>query len=84
MLWYGMIWYMFEDILYSTQLEEGKPLPSPQVLKGRIIIKNKKLKPEQEQDDGEFPTAEVLPQQNVMLDAKCNINPLLTQSASTV
>jgi len=30
------------------KLEEGRPLPSPNQLRGRILIKNKKLKPEQE------------------------------------
>lgn len=34
--------------LESHPLEEGRPLPSPSHLKGKIIIKNKKLKPEQE------------------------------------
>jgi hypothetical protein len=29
-------------------LEEGRALPSPNQLKGKILIKNKKLKPEQE------------------------------------
>lgn len=35
------------------KLEEGKPLPSPSLLKGKIIVKNKKLKPEQEYE-GEY------------------------------
>lgn len=33
---------------FPVKLEEGRPLPSPSHLKRRIIIKNKKLKPEQE------------------------------------
>ncbi|XP_015762799.1 PREDICTED: 1-phosphatidylinositol 4,5-bisphosphate phosphodiesterase-like [Acropora digitifera] len=37
--------------LESHPLEEGRPLPSPSHLKGKIIIKNKKLKPEQECDE---------------------------------
>ena len=35
----------------SFKLEEGRPLPSPSHLKRRIIIKNKKLKPEQEEGE---------------------------------
>lgn len=34
--------------LESHPLEEGRALPSPSHLKGKIVIKNKKLKPEQE------------------------------------
>ncbi|EDO42237.1 predicted protein [Nematostella vectensis] len=34
--------------LESCPLEEGRPLPSPNQLRGKILIKNKKLKPEQE------------------------------------
>jgi len=34
--------------IFPVKLEEGRPLPSPSHLKRRIIIKNKKLKPEQE------------------------------------
>lgn len=37
------------------KLEEGVPLPSPSHLKRKIIIKNKKLKPEQE-SEGEYGT----------------------------
>ena len=36
---------------FSIKLEEGRPLPSPSHLKRRIIIKNKKLKPEQEEGE---------------------------------
>lgn len=41
-------------LLVSPQLEEGKPLPSPNALKGKILIKNKKLKPEQEAEGDSF------------------------------
>jgi len=40
-------------LLLLPQLEEGIPLPSPNHLKRKIIIKNKKLKPEQE-SEGEY------------------------------
>lgn len=39
---------MIISICYCFKLEEGRPLPSPNQLRGRILIKNKKLKPEQE------------------------------------
>ena len=45
----AVIWLII-NFLFSPQIEEGRPLPSPSHLKRKIIIKNKKLKPEQEME----------------------------------
>ena len=48
----AVIWLIINScfFLFSPQIEEGRPLPSPSHLKRKIIIKNKKLKPEQEME----------------------------------
>lgn len=38
-----------KSLIFSQQLEPGRPLPSPNDLKRKILIKNKRLKPEVEQ-----------------------------------
>lgn len=38
---------MYDHVL--SQIESGRPLPSPNDLKRKILIKNKRLKPEVEQ-----------------------------------
>ena len=49
-IWLIINFLVFFIFLFSPQIEEGRPLPSPSHLKRKIIIKNKKLKPEQEME----------------------------------
>ena len=46
----GIIYKPFSPF-FSKQLQKGKPLPPPSKLKRKILIKNKRLKPEVEKEE---------------------------------
>lgn len=50
---------LFFCLFVLLQMESGRPLPSPNDLKRKILIKNKRLKPEVEQSTQTIPNCSV-------------------------
>lgn len=64
--------YLLKEPLPSHPLEPGIPLPSPNDLKKRILIKNKRLKPDVEKGKSSFRNVQYICC-NLSLDLKYNL-----------